>query len=1049
MRINLLLTRYLILGMIFALLLPGRVASQPATHDLNKQHDPMIIQPGFVPPSNKAPLTTVVTINGYDNFRLGTDFAECSITCNPLNPVQMYAVWNSAGNAGGNGYRTDNGFDWQTSNPTWSNMYGDVVLATDSLGNLFYENMFGGSTIQGCKVARSGNYGLSWDPVVQAISGVDKNWIVADMTGGTYSNYIYTTMTASSQGNHARSIDHGNSFLNTWGFMTQSLPGMMPATGPTMGAPGTSVYVVTHSGSSFSSIYTFYESRDGGVNFEYKSQQGFTNYVGTNVSGRNSVQNMRTRPYPFLVADNSFGPHRGRLYLIYASNNPVGNGNKPDIYCRYSDDGGAIWSEAVTVNDDANSTANHNWFPAIWCDKLKGRLYVSWMDTRDTPTSDSALIYASYTDDGITFAPNQAVSNKKMKINCTACGGGGSPMYLGDYNGVVSNGKVSVMAWTDFRDNNFGSYVAYFPDFAVTVSPAIDTLYPTATYQIEIPSVKLYADTVIVSVDAGALPIQASFPQGNKLSAFPGSIPVVLAATSAINPGDYPLTFITTGPNGTPIHKRTATLRVLAPTTPVANFSASPLTSCVGQTVTFHDLSTGPPTSWHWTFAGGNPSSSTEQNPVVTYPSTGNYDVSLTVTNGLGSNSITKSGYIQILPEVTPPTAESAACCFGAPVPELTATGSNIKWYYNGTEVGQGPSLNTGQSEPGVYTYSVTSSNAVCESSAVQVSLTIHPKPIVILSGIEGLCLNSEPIVPTWGNPSGGVYSGLGFSANTFNPALAGVGKHAVSYQYNDNFGCGNTATDSVEVKPLPAVSVLPVEPICQSSPPVALSGSPSGGIFFINGLSTDSLRPALMGAGNYQLVYHYFEVATGCANADTTTVTILPEPHANLADASACGNRSIRLDATVPGGTNYVWTPGPSTTAVLMVDTTHRGLGNFVFTVKITDNSGCIGVDTIHVSFFDCTGIAELSDENGIKLLPNPSNGFFRFQASKLPVGVYQLTVSDASGKIIWKSEAHTNEEGNIVRDIQLTKPAAGVYLLRLQGKEVELVKKLVIFKP
>jgi Neuraminidase (sialidase) len=126
---------------------------------------------------------------------------------------------------------------------------------------------------------------------------------------------------------------------------------------------------------------------------------------------------MRTRPYPFISADNSYGTYRGRLYLVYASNSPAGNGNKPDIFCRYSDDQGATWSSAVTVNDDVNSQNHHQWHPSIWTDKQTGKLFVKWMDTRDTPTSDSAYIYASYSEDGgQTFVTNQRISNSKMKM---------------------------------------------------------------------------------------------------------------------------------------------------------------------------------------------------------------------------------------------------------------------------------------------------------------------------------------------------------------------------------------------------------------------------------------------------------------------------------------------------------------------------------------------------------------------------------------------------------------------------------------------------------
>jgi PKD repeat protein len=81
---------------------------------------------------------------------------------------------------------------------------------------------------------------------------------------------------------------------------------------------------------------------------------------------------------------------------------------------------------------------------------------------------------------------------------------------------------------------------------------------------------------------------------------------------------------------------------------PVANFSASTTAVSQGETATFTSTSTGSPTSYSWTFEGGTPSTSTAQNPTVTYNTLGTYDVSLTVTNSEGSDSETKSNYITV-----------------------------------------------------------------------------------------------------------------------------------------------------------------------------------------------------------------------------------------------------------------------------------------------------------------------------------------------------------------------------------------------------------------
>jgi PKD repeat protein len=81
---------------------------------------------------------------------------------------------------------------------------------------------------------------------------------------------------------------------------------------------------------------------------------------------------------------------------------------------------------------------------------------------------------------------------------------------------------------------------------------------------------------------------------------------------------------------------------------PTANFTGNPTVLCAGGIVNFTDQSTNNPTSWNWSFPGGTPSSSTQQNPTVVYNTPGTYSVSLTVSNGSGSNTQTKNNYITV-----------------------------------------------------------------------------------------------------------------------------------------------------------------------------------------------------------------------------------------------------------------------------------------------------------------------------------------------------------------------------------------------------------------
>lgn len=97
-----------------------------------------------------------------------------------------------------------------------------------------------------------------------------------------------------------------------------------------------------------------------------------------------------------------------------------------------------------------------------------------------------------------------------------------------------------------------------------------------------------------------------------------------------------------------------------------AEFMADQTEIPSGCTVQFIDQTAGVPTSWDWTFEGGTPANSNEQNPVVIYESNGSFDVSLEVTNTNGSQTITKEDYISVVEGLVPEvlfTADQQGFC--------------------------------------------------------------------------------------------------------------------------------------------------------------------------------------------------------------------------------------------------------------------------------------------------------------------------------------------------------------------------------------------------
>ena len=87
------------------------------------------------------------------------------------------------------------------------------------------------------------------------------------------------------------------------------------------------------------------------------------------------------------------------------------------------------------------------------------------------------------------------------------------------------------------------------------------------------------------------------------------------------------------------------------PVAPTADFTSNTTSIFEGDQVQFTDTSTGLPTSWNWSFAGGTPLTSTDQNPLIQYDTAGLYSVSLEAINGAGSNTKTVPDYLTVTVE--------------------------------------------------------------------------------------------------------------------------------------------------------------------------------------------------------------------------------------------------------------------------------------------------------------------------------------------------------------------------------------------------------------
>lgn len=355
---------------------------------------------------------------------------------------------------------------------------------------------------------------------------------------------------------------------------------------------------------------------------------------------------------------------------------------------------------------------------------------------------------------------------------------------------------------------------------------------------------------------------------------------------------------------------------------PVASFSANVTSVCEGSSVSFTDMSSNTPTSWAWTFTGGTPSSSSAQNPTVSYNTPGTYAVTLVATNAAGSDSETLNGYITVNPEVTPSitislTSGSNPMCSGASA-TFSASISNggttpaYQWMINGSNAGTNSStFTTASLTNGQLVTCELTSNASCLSSstdissAITVTVSSSVVPSVIISQTSGTnptCSGSSvtfSATPTNGGSSPDYqWQVNGGNAGTNSPAFT-----SSSLSNGDDITCiltSNSACASTPTAVSSAISltvnssVTPMVTIAQTAGTnsMCLGSSASFSASAVNGGTTPSYQWKVNGsnAGTNSSVFTTSSLTNGQA------VTCVLTSNASCATTSTASSSAITM---------------------------------------------------------------------------------------------------------------------------------------------------------
>lgn len=196
--------------------------------------------------------------------------------------------------------------------------------------------------------------------------------------------------------------------------------------------------------------------------------------------------------------------------------------------------------------------------------------------------------------------------------------------------------------------------------------------------------------------------------------------------------------------------------------------------------------------------------------------------------------------------------------------------------------------------------------------------------PTATIDNLGGQYCPTAPSFKLKGTPAGGIFNINGVNDSIINPFKLGLGTHTVLYAYQDSIGCPASDSKTFDVNNSLFVNLGALNSFyCAGEAPIQLTGTPTGGIFYVNGKPTNAYDPAALITKTGKDTVSYFYTDGSCANADTLYVDVIKNnPIINGLNPIYCYDaNAITLNATPAGGIftldgNPLFTFNPKTTS-------------------------------------------------------------------------------------------------------------------------------------
>lgn len=403
---------------------------------------------------------------------------------------------------------------------------------------------------------------------------------------------------------------------------------------------------------------------------------------------------------------------------------------------------------------------------------------------------------------------------------------------------------------------------------------------------------------------------------------------------------------------------------------PVSSYSAT--TACNGYATAFTDNSTAA-VAWAWNY-GDASAIDNSQSPSHIYSNTGNYNVSLLVTNVSGcTNSSTQ--LITVLPQ---PVADfsNTKLCAQQPVQftDITASPSIMNWIW---DFGDGTPVSNIQHPTHTYTsagnYNVTlvvgNSSGCMDTIVKPVIVNTVPTPLFTANvrcqgTVTSFTDQSSDVVAinSWAYDFADGNNSLSQNPNY---VYAAAGTYNVSLTVTNVNGCSSTFVLPVNVNVYPNANYV-ADTVCIGSPTTFTdlsTGSPTSWTWDFGdgaGSTTGPSVPHTYAAAGSYLTSLTVSSGAGCTDQSFLIVVVKSDVQADItAVDSACANSLVVIkdNSTITNGSiaSSGWDFGDGSPQVFSLNTTHvySVPGTYIITHVLASSGGCasIATDTIVIN--------------------------------------------------------------------------------------------------